>query len=261
MKKTLYSLFAVTTILSTPFAASDAADKTTSVVNITASSTPVKMSNIIIPSLYFDQTHKIFAGSPIELIINEDAKVTLYSHYENPSDRDSFFSVSLQKNHTSFSDLISRISSDLAIMGISKKNPETPEQLYNTLCIIVSKFTKSKIDPNALFKLREITVRVFPNTPYSWMLESLEKLHVRAHEITRKLFNKYSPSNLRKTLKEKLSKFKITDDKTIDSLALESYAAMTSSPECPQEIKSAFIKISEILAVAANQYRVKKNQF
>lgn len=258
MKKTLHSLLTATSLFSTSFAANAApqavansthSNRTTPPVAIEESHSDTLYLGLKVPPLHFNNETKEFVGSSIKLTVGISHQITLRS------EKGSLIVNIKDKEQHIDKEAMEGFFRELARMGIDPQKLHSQEDFYNALCAAVLTITEDRtISSSNLLKLRKVTSSVFADAPNSWKLGDLFRLYDHSREISEASLNKYHFASLTKTLKEKMKDFSV-DEETLTLIAQKTFDNNITSPNCPNEIKSTFLAISEVLAIAAYHAR------
>lgn len=246
MKKTLHTLLIATSLMSVSFAAETPTSECSANSLIIDATEDVFDCGVRIPKLHFDPETKSFIGSNLKLKILE-------------------WSLTIQREPAGFT--IQNPNGHLQSSTLAPlPTPCDPEKFYNFLykaiseiIIIINNRKKPsapqlKLISRELFQMRQITARVFPGDPDSWKIAPPDVLYTYSRDIVTEVLNKYHLPSLTDKVKEVMKNLKI-EAEAQTSTAEKTYSSNISSDQCPQEIKSAFLKVSEILAISAYYYR------
>lgn len=253
MKKTLHTLLTATALMSTSFAASTsddserAAGKTSThnlaptIVSIIDDVTQDECAHgVLIPKFQYSQKTGSFVGSPLKFKIG-DSTLTI--------ERDTN-TITANKGYSKLKE------QPLSTCG-------NPKEFYNTLFDFFSLMalnqtkqdvTTATLTTYDLLKLRQITAKVFSRDTNSWMVGSIEKLYELLHEIVEAALNRYHFPNFEKPFIKSRNGV-VIDDTNFEKLIKDTYEAHVTSDNCAKDIKNTFLKVSEVLAVAAYQCR------
>lgn len=250
MIKILHTLLASMSVMSVSFAA-DAPElrnltpETATATIITDETKPVFMCGYQTPTLYYDEKAGKFVGSEIELAIKNHQLIIR-------NDQPSIIFIS---DISGFSQISNRLTPPTLCV---------PAKFYDLLHAEASKIALGqskqqkalKLTTCDLLKMRQITAAVFPNDPNSWKLKTPNELYDHSRAIVTKILNMYHLPSLTDDITARMKDLEAEAD-TLTSIAKKTYHRNISSDQCHPEIKSAFLNVSEILAISAYHYRAK----
>lgn len=247
MKKTLHTLLIATSLMSVSFAAETPTSECSANSIIIDVTEEVFSYGVLIPWLQFNPETNSFIGSNLTFKILEWS-LTIQ---REPAG----FTIQNPKGHLQSSTLVTLTT------------PYDPEKFYNFLYKAISDIItinnrkpsapQLRLNSRELFQMRQITARVFPGDPDSWKIAPPDVLYTYSRAIVTEVLKKYHLPSLTDNVKEVTKNLEI-EAEAQTSTAEKTYSSNISSDQCPQEIKSAFLKVSEILAISAYYYRAHK---